>query len=217
MPHTVIREKPILFSAPMVRAIMDGRKTQTRRIVKPQPVNQLVYVDGHAPNGDQYLCEWVEEGAGYDALRKCPYGTIGDRLWVRESWMPLWDAGDGSYTCLPPTGCEYTPDIIKYRADGEKPKNFAASWRHARYMPRVASRLTLEITDIRVERLQDISNNDAIDEGCSGERWHEGDGNEGQVEPWEQFRDLWESINGPDSWTANPWVWAISFRRLENQ
>lgn len=202
-----MKERPILFSAPMVRAILAGRKTQTRR-----EVNRI---NGIGP----VTCFGGSETTGYDfALRdrrnmwnefredellgRCPYGVAGDRLWVREtwrSWMGSHDAG--------------SPRCIAYKADDVK---IALPWRPSIHMPRLLSRITLEVVSVRVERLQDITNMDALSEGCDGERWLDADGSEGRgVEPWEQFRELWRNINGPDSWDANPWVWVVEFRKLE--
>ena len=213
-----MKERPILFSAPMVRAILAGRKTQTRR-----EVNRI---NGIGP----VTCFGGSEATGYDfALRdrrdmwnefredellgRCPYGIPGDRLWVRETWFDNMASDDGD--------TEKTPARCVYRSDGEFIEQFPedymeGKWTPSIHMPRWASRITLEVVSVRVERLQDITNMDALSEGCDGERWLDADGSEGRgVEPWEQFRELWRNINGPDSWDANPWVWVVEFRKLK--
>lgn len=211
-------ERPILFSGPMVRAVLDGRKTQTRRVVKPQPPKDAV-----AP-----LCEagwWMwqrfnAERRHYDGRTteklwdcRCPYGMPGDRLWVRETWAHDGpdletvrarheDAFGGGMTYGPYyLATEVAPDTLR--------------WRPSIHMPRWASRITLEVTGIRVERLQDISEEDAEAEGVHDML--------GKVTPWKDrlapmivhaFASTWESINGPGSWDANPFVWVLTFRRV---
>jgi hypothetical protein len=154
-----MKERPILFSAPMVRAILDGRKTQTRRVIK----------------------EKLMRGEGAH-VNNCQYGKPGDRLWVRETF------------CYHDYLARYL-----YKADGVT----GVKWKPSIFMPRIASRIMLEITGIRVERLQDISEEDAIAEG-----WP-------KSSDW--YRSLWESINGQGSWVLNPWVWVIEFMVLNNE
>ncbi|MCI2243233.1 hypothetical protein L3067_01240 [Xanthomonas sp. PPL568] len=189
-------ERPILFNGPMVRAILDGRKTQTRRLLKSQ-----------------------HEGA-FAALgqRKCHLGQPGDRLWVRETWGI---ALCGSRVSLAaeawPDG--WPLDRLRYAADGV-PLGSAVA-RPSIHMPRWACRLVLEITDVRVARLQAISAADAEAEGLRkfpfedshAWAWRDGD-KHGHASPTGAFRSLWESTGG--DWSANPWVWAISFKRLED-
>lgn len=180
MPMSAIKERPILFSAPMVRAILEGRKTQTRRIIKSRK-NNSIFMGGWT---DSFI---LDEGNREWTLSECPYGQPGDHLWVRESWQKF--------------GKEYA-----YAAtDGDiYPET---KWRPSIHMPRAASRLTLEITDIRAERLHDITEADAIAEGCeSGGNWDSA--------PTVQYSNLWETINGPGSWEANPWVWVITFKKI---
>lgn len=183
-----MKTRPILFSAPMVRAILDWRKTQTRRIVKPEHLRTSQAVD--LVLGSLAAARLIE------ATTYCPYGQLGDRLWVRETFSPTMDGG------------------ALYRADpmydGMKPGDFAWSWKPSIFMPRWASRITLEITAVRVERLRDISDDDAVSEGyyfapnrCPDE-----------FDPAGWYESLWESINGPGSWAANPWVWVIEFQRI---
>ncbi|HFF8969403.1 hypothetical protein [Serratia marcescens] len=177
-----MKERPVIFNGEMVRAILDGRKTQTRRALnwKRQPYTEM------AERDDGSLWPWAEDGErGGDIWFSCPFGEVGDRLWVRETFG---DCGNR----------------LVYRADTE---DGAASqvkrWVPSIHMPRWASRITLEITGVRVERLQDISEADAIAEG--GTKHFNID--------W--FGPLWASIYGVDSWNSNPWVWVIEFRRVE--
>lgn len=180
-----MKERPILFSGPMVRAILDGRKTQTRRIVKPQPTNDYVTF---MPLSSE-LVGVTKHGGPIDnrGWLHCPYGKTGDRLWVRETWCP-----------------DVEPYTFRYKADGGEPLE---RWRPSIHMPRWASRITLEVVSVRVERLQDISEEDALAEGITLV--------ERGTSPVDQFNKLWESINGPGSWEANPWVWVVSFKRIE--
>lgn len=178
-----MKARPILFSAPMVRALLDGRKSQTRRVVKPRDY------------------AWMDEHQGLrepDNAERCPYGKPGDRLWVRETWADC--GGYFRYAA--------TDDIHELRKK-----------RSPIFMPRVASRITLEITDVRVERLQDISEADARAEGAKSMDIVSGrqtlDPNSRQGSCVSHYRTIWESINGIESWPLNPWVWVLVFRRLE--
>lgn len=210
-----MKERPILFSAPMVRAILEGRKTQTRRVVKPGPPDGL----------GMYAClgAWRYEGVDYRAneVETCPYGVPGDRLWVRETWQmvdPLEVPENRRGSRAPFTGCQgarIIPWVATYRADGELAHERYGDivWKPSIHMPRWASRITLEITGVRVERLQDISEEDALAEGVHRFDWQDDNG-ECPATTREAFARLWASINGPDSWTANPWVWVVEFRRI---
>ena len=208
-----MKERPILFSGPMVRALLDGSKTQTRRVVKPQPTH-------FNPVGVPRLAKPV----GPNAVITCPYGQPGDRLWVRESWAPD-PPCDGTWGYTTWAGCREgqiagVPDRFRH------PRfcNYAANWLHGPirwtpsiHMPRWASRITLEITGVRVERLQDISEADAKAEGIektpSGFWSLYGQADvDGTYSPRSSYRALWESINGPGSWDANPWVWVVEFK-----
>lgn len=193
-----MRDRPILFSGEMVRAILDGRKTQTRRAVKPQPD----FVAGN----EKIVARFTPDDCRLGRLGKaiqCPHGQPGDRLWVRETFAD--------------EGCRMRREDCYYRADGECDLQ-GGRWTPSIHMPRWASRITLEITGVRVERLQDISEEDAIAEGPPGLKfpappgsfWVTDDGRR------KAFRSLWESINGPESWKQNPWVWVIEFKRLES-
>lgn len=203
-----MNEKPILFKADMVRAILDGRKTQTRRILKVQP-------DEYAVMAGPGTCELVhdssEEMFNSEQLA-CPYGHPCDRLWVRETWRHL--DGGAVYDAAGGIVDSFEPETI-YRAS--KPNSYGP-WRPSIHMPRWASRIQLEITGIRVERLQDISEEDAIAEGIEVDECGHAIRKDDQV-AWGSakgaYAELWESINGPGSWDVNPWVWVIEFRRIK--
>jgi hypothetical protein len=196
-------ELPILFSAPMVRAIIDGRKTQTRRAVKPQP-------------DDDY---WPV-GTGPTHARHCPYGQPGDRLWVRETWRAHQSFDLAAPNELPKI------DGLHYEADGRPRFWDFGRLRSSIHMPRWASRITLEIVSVRVERVQDISEEDARAEGVLRSDWVNDETCEWPDSEREAFRALWDSINGHiktptgghfrHSWDANPWVWVVEFHRLPN-
>lgn len=168
-----MKARPILFSGAMVRALLEGRKTQTRRVMKPQ--GMAIAAKG-AP-------------AYY-----CPHGEIGDALWVRETYCEN-NMGDPVYKA--------TADLEVRDLEWEFGK---VRWKPSIYMPRWASRLTLEITGVRVERLQDISDTDAMAEGVD----RTNTSLRGYAK--ERFKRLWQSINGTDSWDANPWVWVLEFK-----
>ncbi len=208
-----MKERPILFSAPMVRALLDGRKTQTRRIVKPQPeVNE----DWLRKNGlwEECRTETSYLDGAYQAGfidARCPYGEIGDRLWVKESIER--DGADNEFS--------------SFVADGAPTKADAWPWKRPKlpslFMPWGLRRITLEIIDVHVQRLQDISEEDARVEGVERVRiWEDGDRRAhdecGYQPPLSShvgsFAVLWDSINGAGAWAANPWVWALTFKRV---
>jgi hypothetical protein len=215
-----MKERPILFSAPMVRALLDGSKTQTRRIVKPQPIEKKHFVGGHSiPIPKRALMR--NETGGEVAVAAdyvhicCPYGQPGDRLWVRETWQgPLFDDMDA---CRAEPADFQKPEFCEYAADGGPAPEFmtmddelVCRWRPSIHMPRWASRITLEITGVRVEKLQDISNADCKAEGVLPDH--------SDVFPHARaYQTLWEQINGAGSWEANPWVWVVEFKRIEQQ
>lgn len=174
-------ERPILFSGLMVRAILRGRKTQTRRVVKRQPDRHLFHLECLASG------EWRDEEI---SLGKCPYGQPGDRLWVRETFANLGDYG------------------ISYRADSDA---FGDTWTPSIFMPRSLSRITLEISAVRVERIDSITDSDAVAEGIALRGTTRFCG-EARIE----FKNLWDLINAKRGfgWNANPWVWVIEFRRV---
>ncbi len=219
-------EKPILFSAPMVRAILDGAKSQTRRIMKPQPDD-----DGHVTVGEigtSLGVAYLRGERGGQCLRvPCPYGFLGSRLWVRETCRAeeLPSGLDGvrylADDCfIPIENTEAASDAwLSLAAYGQRLSGHQKCRKvSAIHMPRWASRITLEITGIRVERLQDINEADAIAEGVQvdsvGHAVREGDD-----VAWggarTAYAELWEQINGPGSWAANPCVWVVEFRRIE--
>jgi hypothetical protein len=191
----------------MVRAIMDGRKTQTRRIVKlghggtfrRSETNGYDWTfRGSRRGGTRYHSSCWQDLRHEQLMDLCPYGHPGDRLWVRETWAPVW-----TFDPSPETGALYRADPMY---DGTE--QFDWPWKPSIHMPRWASRITLEITGVRVERLREISDFDAIAEGVSG--WV----SDPRCEtPRDGFRVLWESINGEGSWAANPWVWVVEFER----
>ena len=204
-----MKDRPILFSAPMVRALLDGSKTQTRRVMKAQPPSHVVdFCTYHNPKGDG-LAHF-----GFDPVARelqewfavCPYGQPGDRLWVRETWRPNADGG------------------FEYKADGGPMQSafkqifddlLKRKWKPSIHMPRGASRITMDITGVRIEQLHDITETDAKAEGLT---CHHGlyatPDQVWQIDPRKAYRDLWESINGPESWEANPFVWVIEFKKV---
>lgn len=238
MTDTKLRERPILFNAAMVRAILAGRKTQTRRVVKPQPV--MAVMDGNAADAliaatnaglvpRQPKPYWRWNGCHHIPWPKavtclCPYGVPGDRLWVREA-----HAINPKLPASMHTAETALDRHVRYRADGGEPWN---SWRPSIHMPRWASRILLEVTDVRVERVGEISPKDIMAEGAVL-RSHDVDafaivgGNpkcpvsafDGCVYP--DLKSLWasgwDSINAKRGygWADNPWVWAVTFRVLE--
>lgn len=207
-------EHPIIFSGEMVRAIFDGRKTQTRRIIKPQPIfREYLQQDAFRFRGFGYI--------GIESLlavaEHCPYGKVGDRLWVREA------------------RCENEWGIF-YKADGSldfQEAGVGAKWTPARFMKKIYARLWLEITGIRVERVQEITEEGCLAEGMLIEGTDLGNGTNTD-NPYEQFAQLWDSINKkrkyiegdmgkfpadftPYSWDKNPWVWVIDFKQKEKE
>lgn len=190
-------ERPILFSAPMVRAILAGTKTQTRRAVKGWPLEWL--------ESAHFTPEYVALPENYAS----PYGFAGDGLWVRETWAR--DDEDGTLMYRADLGRDVCADAWEQgRLEGVP----SYRWRPSIHMPRQASRMTLEVTGVRVERLQDISEADAQAEGCALEcMTPTGDDSGSAIHGPGGYRALWESINGPGSWAANPWVWVVEFRR----
>lgn len=188
-----MKARPILFSGAMVRAILNGTKTQTRRVVKPQPKHAFPMKNGDGSlRGDFFLSEPDFERVGRSGCF-CPYGVPGDRLWVRETHAPM--VGGGWVYAA-----DYTEERLKQK-DGH------GFWKPSIFMKREASRITLEIVSVRVERLGEISRKDAIAEGYpytamlfrAVDPWHPKD-------PIVWYADLWEKINGAGSWAENPWV-----------
>lgn len=201
-----MKERPIIFSAPMVRAILAGTKVQTRRVVKLKPWQQIEERDDGAPWPWMY-----DDNRAADHWVPCPYGQPGGRLWVREAWAPrtlgAWPLMDQHMKPL-------------YRASEDRPE-WKRIWKPSIHMPRLASRILLDVTAVRVERLQDISEADAQAEGitpkwepgCSG-RLMDAFGGFSFRPAASAYAELWEQINGPGAWDANPWVWVVEFKRV---
>lgn len=214
-----MKERPIIFNYEMVRAILEGRKTQTRRPVKPQPKYKIVPCS-------QVKTGWAETTTD-DHLWDCtcslpsgpvtvtsPYGKPGDRLWVRETWIEGHEAlEDGTL--------DWNNDKVWYRATDDLERwqdassDFAKNvpWRPSIHMPRRVSRITLEITDVRVEKIKDISEEDAFQELGIVHAFHP----VAIMGPIKPFKELWDSIYASKNldWEANPWVWVYEFRRVE--
>jgi hypothetical protein len=227
-----MREWPIIFSGPMVNAILDGRKTQTRRVVKPQPIDLCprsvwkaakAHPDMPDPSPSTHLF-LSENGQAYG--QRCPYGAPGDRLWVREAWgigsrPDPWGGYDGIEYRADEAWLEdgdYLPCYKVATPDDVCLGDYRAGWHPSIHMPRWASRITLEVTGVRVERLQAISEKDAIAEGAPGyEEGVDAAPPDSDCE-WSyraSFRRLWERINGAGSWDTQPWVWVVEFQRVE--
>ena len=204
-----VKERPILFSAPMVRAILEERKTVTRREVKKRAALDCLAA-GFEP-------EFLALPGNADL---CPYGKPGDRLWVRETWYcDHFEVMRGPY--LKPDDLDVSEAIddgtLVYAADGLTPYEADQPiWKPSIHMPRWASRILLEITAVRVERLQDISRADIRAEGLQCPPELASDDVSPNYRDWypAAWRELWESINGADSWTTNPWVWVVEFKRV---
>ncbi|MCX9065112.1 hypothetical protein NLN84_05855 [Citrobacter portucalensis] len=216
-----MKERGMIFNGEMVRAILDGRKTQTRRIMKVQPepsksrpgdfwfsskkLESMVHVSelvpGNSPIADCHL--FFQEHC-------CPFGAAGDRIWVRETFTGNYLDDDQIQDIK--DGRDKASDLCEYRADYPDGYQVADGWTPSIHMPRWASRILLEITGVRVERLRDLSEDDAKSEGITPPSG-------GVLPGWEyriNFRDLWMSIYGADNWEANPWVWVIEFKVVPN-
>jgi hypothetical protein len=222
-----VKERPILFSAPMVRAILEGRKTVTRRVCKPQP---SAHAHTTCASGNP-MGAWWETGKD---INRCPHGQTGDRLWVRETWYcDHFEVQKGPY--LQPADMHDLDQSredgeLVYGADGLAPyEQEQPTWKPSIHMPRWASRILLEITDVRVERLQDGEGETAFESRYVAEginRIHQGDGDYAfhpfksepgpgtWTDPFDAWRELWVGINGAESWNANPWVWVVEFKRV---
>lgn len=209
MENENLKQRPILFRALMVKATLEGRKTKTRRLVKPQPTIMPLPDYEVDANINWNGVVWHENGQVPEVMiNSCPYGRPGDVLWVRETFT------------------ETYANMYFFKASEELPSG--AVWKPSIYMPKKAARIWLEIVSVSVERLQDISEDDAWKEGCEkGQRWANELGyfpkeetlTDGSIIGWEcakdWFADLWVSINGEKSWSANPWVWVVEFKRID--
>ncbi|GKJ60397.1 hypothetical protein NUKP32_50020 [Klebsiella variicola] len=214
-----MKERGMIFNAEMARALLDGRKTQTRRIVKGTD-GAVKFCKEWDINGEEiFVVLGEKDRTGMNPVLgaiSCPFGAVGDRIWVRETFQgPLFDYDLMDSYCKDPTPFE-KPEFCVYKADGVPAPEFYDAddelhccWRPSIHMPRWASRILLEITNVRVERLKSISDGDAIREGCSTADMKSGDC------VADVFARLWASIYGSDSWNANPWVWVIELKRVE--
>lgn len=243
-----MKERPILFSASMIRALLAGRKTQTRRAIKPQPDFVMKEpLTSSITSGFAAVRTPDDERLGrLGRVIPCRYGLPGDRLWVRETFTGCggpalqWPDKPRSITNAKArqsdgslwSASESEPVHVWYRADVAKPPMAHLRWTPSIHMPRWASRITLELTEVRAERLQEISNPDAIDEGVMTLDdawiathfplyWFDRVNTPPRMKPpigptpAERYQALWEDINGAGSWDADPWVWAVSFRCVE--
>jgi hypothetical protein len=232
-----MKEKPILFSTPMIQAILDGRKTQTRRIIKDQPLPESKigeFIIEFTKQWKRYdLIQKIQISSnpiGYEAVKswKCPFGKIGDILWVKEMYYAygMWiknghtKGGKQKWKFFDTTLTGY-----EYHYQDNPPENILPNTKHETYgwfkrlslfMPKEACRIRLKITNIRVERLQDITEQDAIVEGIESRDGIYKDYLSGEYyrKPLQSYLTLWESINGKGSWDKNPWVWVIEFNKL---
>lgn len=232
-----MKERGMIFNGEMVRAILDGRKTQTRRIMKNQPAGD--YPDTPAlirsvGGGFQWYGHY-----GVSSIFNCPFGAVGDRIWVRETWGVVSHELDEDGRIQPwspdrpataihemPFGNGYYTGHAIYAADGEFTwgdddgyEDGRSCWKPSIHMPRAACRILLEVTGVRVERLNSISLEDAQAEGMELTGWrptYSDPDSGGEVwTPYDNFAQLWESIYGKESWQANPWVWVIEFKRIQ--
>ncbi|HEJ0126194.1 TPA: morphogenetic protein [Klebsiella aerogenes] len=212
-----MKERGMIFNSEMVRAILDGRKTQTRRIVKGAD-GAVKFCKEWDINGEEIFVVLGEKyHTGMNPVLgaiSCPFGAVGERIWVRETFQgPLFDY-EQMESYLEDSSKFEKPEFCQYAADGkpapeyyDADDNLRHGWRPSIHMPRWASRILLEITDVRVERLRSMSQDDARAEGVIAAS--------GPMEAGLAFRELWDSIYGEESWAANPWVWVIEFKRVE--
>lgn len=220
-----MKERGMIFNGEMVRAILDGRKTQTRRIMAPQPADDIERCIFPNPEAIGWKSS-LRHKHGSTTAHFCHYGKPGDCIWVRETFQgPLFDYDLMDSYCKDPTPFE-KPEFCVYKADGVPAPEFYDAddelhccWRPSIHMPRWASRILLEITNVRVERLNAISEEDAQAEGMELTGWRptysDPDSGGEVLTPYDNFAQLWESIYGEESWKANPWVWVIEFKRVE--
>ena len=220
-----VKERPIIFSGEMVKAILDGKKTMTRHLVKFKDFTTDSITPLHIELAEGRYCLFNERNGWLIGYPKCKFGEIGDRLWVRETWQEI------GPDCLLTYKATYPSDLYAKRPELENVPPLAGLkergylWKSPMFMPRWASRILLEITDIRVERLQDISEQDCEKEGlrilpASGRYVvNPGDQHFGGAshDAVEVFSWLWDSINAKKGypWSSNPWVWAIELKVIE--
>lgn len=205
-----MRELPIIMSGDSVRAILAGRKTQTRRVIKPFPDVQCIKLHQH---GDEWLESWLEHGMPYCRgdvrMRHKPSYQVGDLLWVRETWCEI----PYEYEHIAIPGGHITIPKFAYRADSDV--DYTGIWRPSIHMPKKAARLFLRVTDVRAERVQKITAEDAKREGVCGLCYDEKTGEEKYDITF--FKVLWDKLNAKRGfpWEANPWVWVYEFERVE--
>ncbi|EOV6197015.1 hypothetical protein ACN94K_004170 [Klebsiella quasipneumoniae] len=209
---TKITERGMIFNGEMVRALLDGRKTQTRR---PIQWKQTRFTEiGEREDGSKW--PWSEDAEhACDFWHPCPFGAVGDRIWVRETWQAIHDYCDENghvderryARSIPRHRGNYWHPVYEEAWGNESREDREFPWRPSIHMPRWASRILLEITGVRVERLRSMSQDDARAEGVIAAS--------GPMEAGLAFRELWDSIYGEESWKANPWVWVIEFKRVE--
>lgn len=234
-----MKERGMIFNGEMVRAILDGRKTQTRRIMNVQPESNqfgLLHITSSTKRSDIGKYHWAESNATGNHVRSklfsCPFGSVGDRIWVRETWAILgnedgccidWEekickGDERSAARIYRASCEQKPNnyglwSIPDDADWKpytKDYQYEGAWRPSIHMPRWASRILLEIINVRVERLQSITLGDICKEvGCGLYDFRP------TTHGFQVWEELWKSIYGAESWNTNPWVWVIEFKRVE--
>ncbi|MEY7696592.1 hypothetical protein [Klebsiella quasipneumoniae] len=218
-----MKERGMIFNSEMVRAILSNRKTQTRRIMKVQPESNqlgLLLITDSTKHNDIGKYHWAESNATGNHVRSklfsCPFGAVGDRIWVRETFNSFWVTDEEIEEIQ--EDISKAADLCDYKADYPDSSQPAEGWTPSIHMPRWASRILLEITDVRVERLNAISQADAIAEGappshpsidCVSQEY----GFPDFSRSW--FGQTWQHIYGEESWDANPWVWVIEFERVE--
>ena len=219
-----MKERPIIFNGEMVRAILAGRKTQTRRVIKPQPDKDVLQVGYSFFTGEGEI-EWRYAGGKFQIVKcRCPYGKSGDQLWVREAWAAFQDGG--FYDGIKPSELLdhwFNSANLKYRATEDYPDGGYYKWRPSIHMPRWASRIQLEIIKSWPEKLQDITVENAIAEGIERINnhahwaWKDYSGNNQVLSPIFSFESLWDSINAKRGFPVedNPWVWAVEFRVIK--
>lgn len=203
---TAVKTRPIIFSGEMVRAILDGKKTQTRRVIKPQP--EYVLGGRHLVRLED-MPEQLKPSVIKNLLSDCPYGQPGDRLWVRETWARV---PTTAYRCSEGVQQTCYPDdpsmAVVYRAGWER--SDPGVWKSPYHMYRWMSRITLELTGVRVERLHDISEADIKAEGFD-RAWYRGYTSR-KIDEDDDFSDFWDHVNGKRApWSSNPWVWVMEF------
>ena len=212
-----MREQSIIFNSEMVKAILDGRKTMTRR-----PIKLRTSVNPHSSLSEQGKIYSIGDMQRETELTKntkpnypCPYGQQGDRLWVREKWGLIdLESGYAYDGLIPPKFAREEYEVAYYADWSDFIDSLFHKWRDALYMPKWTHRITLEITEVRVERLQEITEEDVISEGTPN---HPGQFREGNMEAFVRFAYVWNSLYTKKSeyqWEANPWVWVIEFRPL---